>query len=253
MIRVIFFVFSLINLTFCCPGCIDLDELTFVKTINKFRTALIKFDVAFPYGPNHEAYSAFSQAINNKTLSGNSHPDVLIGTISVKDYGDFENKKIADKYDIKVESFPVIKLFIDHDLDNPIHFERGQEDITTEKLFLFLKEHSKVYIQAPGCNQKLDEMTDKFMIQKSQRPEILKQVEEVIGKIDCEEEKSLSKFYAVLMKGIIEKGDDFVNKQQERIAKLLKDKLSKKKVEELTKKLNILSSFKHRDNSKDEL
>lgn len=55
------------------------------------------------------------------------------------------------------------------------------------------------------------------------------------------------------MKGIIEKGDNFVIKQQERISKLLKDKLSKKKIDELMKKLNILSSFKYRENSKDEL
>jgi hypothetical protein len=55
------------------------------------------------------------------------------------------------------------------------------------------------------------------------------------------------------MKGIIEKGDEFVGKQQERMAKLLKDKLSGKKVEELTKKINILSSFKYQGNSKEEL
>ena len=54
------------------------------------------------------------------------------------------------------------------------------------------------------------------------------------------------------MKGIIDNGDDFVTKQQERMAKLLKDKLSEKKVEELTKKLNILSSFKYQG-TKDEL
>jgi len=52
----------------------------------------IKFDVAFAYGVNHEAYSAFSQAISNKTLSENSHPDVLIGTLSVK--GKFKGNEI---------------------------------------------------------------------------------------------------------------------------------------------------------------
>lgn len=61
----------------------------------------------------------------------------------------------------------------------------GQEDITTAKLFLFLKEHSKVYIQAPGCNQQLDELTEKFMTEKSQRTEILKKAKEAIEKIDC--------------------------------------------------------------------
>lgn len=100
-------------------------------------------------------------------------------------------------------------MFIDGDWENPIHFERGdyfdyvvttiihtftnflafsgQEDITTEKLFLFLKEHSKVYIQAPGCNQKLDELTEKFMKEKNHRLEIMKKAEQSIEKIDCAE------------------------------------------------------------------
>lgn len=67
------------------------------------------------------------------------------------------------------------------------------------------------------------------------------------------QEKSLVKFYTVLMKGIIEKGDDFVSKQKERMTKLLNDKLSEKKIDELTKKINILSSFKYRGNFKEEL
>lgn len=46
------------------------------------------------------------------------------------------------------------------------------------------------------------------------------------------------------MKGTLEKGEDFVAKQRERMTKLLKDKLSEKKLDELNKKLNIIASFK---------
>lgn len=60
-------------------------------------------------------------------------------------------------------------------------------------------------------------------------------------------------FYAVMMKGILEYGDEFIQKQNERMAKLLKDKLSGKKIEELKLKLNILSSFKFNGSAKDEL
>lgn len=45
------------------------------------------------------------------------------------------------------------------------------------------------------------------------------------------------------MKNVIEKDEDFINAQEERLTKLLKDKISKKKQEEINKKLNILSSF----------
>lgn len=46
------------------------------------------------------------------------------------------------------------------------------------------------------------------------------------------------------MKGVIEKGDEFIEVQRERLGKLLKEKITKAKQEEINKKLNILSSFK---------
>lgn len=46
------------------------------------------------------------------------------------------------------------------------------------------------------------------------------------------------------MKGIIEKGEDHVAKQNERMTNLLKGKLSEKKIDEINKKLNILGSFR---------
>lgn len=55
------------------------------------------------------------------------------------------------------------------------------------------------------------------------------------------------------MKGVIEKGEDFVKLQKERMTKLLKDKLSENKIIELTKKLNIVDSFKFGTKKKEEL
>lgn len=46
------------------------------------------------------------------------------------------------------------------------------------------------------------------------------------------------------MKGVIEKGDGFVKKQRERMVKLIKDKLSEKKIQEINEKLNIVTAFK---------
>jgi hypothetical protein len=42
--------------------------------------------------------------------------------VGVKDYGDDENKKLADRFGVKTDKFPSIKLFIDGDLKNPIDF-----------------------------------------------------------------------------------------------------------------------------------
>lgn len=55
------------------------------------------------------------------------------------------------------------------------------------------------------------------------------------------------------MKGIVEKGEDFVTTQKERMNKLLKDKISKKKQEEINKKLNIIASFQVTKPVKNEL
>lgn len=46
--------------------------------------------------------------------------------VSIKDYGDLENKKLADRYHVKTDAFPVIKLFIEGDLESPIDFNIGK-------------------------------------------------------------------------------------------------------------------------------
>lgn len=58
------------------------------------------------------------------------------------------------------------------------------------------------------------------------------------------QKQKLFKTYVALMKGIIEKGEDHVAKQNERMTNLLKGKLSEKKIDEINKKLNILGSFR---------
>lgn len=44
-----------------CKGCTDLDELTFEKLLKRFQVTIVKFDIAYPYGEQHEAYSRFAQ------------------------------------------------------------------------------------------------------------------------------------------------------------------------------------------------
>ena len=55
------------------------------------------------------------------------------------------------------------------------------------------------------------------------------------------------------MKGIIATGNTFVTAQKVRMEKLLKDKLSDKKISELTKKINIISSFNIKEDINEEL
>lgn len=124
-------VFSFINSSLCCNGCIALDELTFAKVVKKFESVLVKFDQMFPFGDTHDAFSTLAAEINNKSTSGFDHSEILIATVGIKDYGEFDNKALGEKYGrsttIKMDS-PVIKLFNDGDLENPISFEIGREE-----------------------------------------------------------------------------------------------------------------------------
>lgn len=124
---VILFLLSFVNYSCCCTGCVGLDDLTFGKVIRKFRAALVKFDQAFPFGDTHEAFGALAGELNNQSISKTEHPEVLIATVGVKDYGDFENKALGEKYGLsKRQDSPVIKLFIDGDLESPINFAIGK-------------------------------------------------------------------------------------------------------------------------------
>jgi hypothetical protein len=121
--------FSFIKSGLGCNGCLALDELTFDKVVKKFTTVLVKFDQMFPFGDTHDAYSTLSFEINNKSISGYDHKDLIVATVGIKDYGEFDNKALGEKYGrstaIKMDS-PVIKLFNDGDLDNPIGLEIGK-------------------------------------------------------------------------------------------------------------------------------
>ena len=66
-------------------------------------------------------------------------------------------------------------------------------------------------------------------------------------------QKKYAKFYVVIMNEIMKNDEDYIQSQQSRMNNLLKGKLSKNKIDELTKKINIISSFKYRKDFKDEL
>lgn len=207
---VILLILSFINLSLCCKGCVDLDDLTFGKVIKKFKTVIVKLDQKFPYGETHEAFGALADAISNKTVSGFDHPDVLVATVGILDYGELDNKALGEKYGIVTrEDFPLIRLFNDGDLENPIALEIGNikilivsilsfnencfvsvvksKPVTLNQLFWFVKANAKVGVLVPGCMLELDRLADSFVSEPKKRKEILKESEEFIEKIECEE------------------------------------------------------------------
>lgn len=117
---------SYINYSLCCTGCVLLDDLTFSKVVKKFESALVKFDMEYPFGDVHETWATFSNEVNNKTISGTDHPELLIAMVGMKDYGELDNKDLSAKYGLHQRTDgPLIRLFNDGDLENPINFVIG--------------------------------------------------------------------------------------------------------------------------------
>lgn len=67
----------------------------------------------------------------------------------------------------------------------------GKDIVTINKLYLFLKTHSKVHVLAPGCVKELDELAETFINERTKRQDILREAENFIDKIRSEEVSEL--------------------------------------------------------------
>lgn len=72
-----------------CRGCVELDELTFDRTLRRFPDgALVKFDVAYPYGDKHEQFAKFAAEVANASRTygpkAAAHEDLLVAVVGVK-------------------------------------------------------------------------------------------------------------------------------------------------------------------------
>lgn len=123
--------------------------------VPKFKAAIVKFDVAFPYGEKHEQYAQIAAATKD------SH-DLLVGEVRVKDYGNKDNSDLATRYKIKSEAFPAILLFLQGKTD-PIQFVAEKEtDFTADNIKRFVKTKSGIYLGLPGCVEQLDRLAEEF-------------------------------------------------------------------------------------------
>lgn len=223
-------------------GSVELDELSFDKLVNKFDVSLVKFDVAFPYGDKHEAFVALAKESKNVE-------ELLVAEVGVKDYGEKDNEALALKYGASKENFPAVRLFIKGNSE-PISFD-DSKGFTSDELRRFVRENTGVYLSLPGCIKSLDLLAIKFMKTNKeddiQRKKIIKEAEDEIQNLPGKD-ASAGKIYKLIMEKILEKGDEFVNTEAERVKKLLTGKISFDKKKELTTRINILQTFQLRDN-----
>ncbi|CAH2986185.1 unnamed protein product [Chilo suppressalis] len=215
-------------------GSVELDEYSFDKITGKFEASLIKFDVAFPYGDKHDAFVALAKDAKDVD-------ELLVAEVGVKDYGEKDNEELAKKYGATKDNFPVVKLFVKGKTE-PIAFD-DIKGFTSDELRRFVRENTGLYLSLPGCVRELDKLATKFIKAKTdERKKLFAKTEEVLTNLR-EKDTVSGKIYKTIMEKVLEKGDDFVKSENDRVKKLLSGKISEEKKKELGMRLNILQSF----------
>lgn len=229
-----------------CAGCLDLDDINFDKTIERFPYALIKFDIAFPYGEKHEAFAAFSRAAHATT------DDILIGTVGIKDYGDNENKALGERFNIDDKNFPAIMLFRrghDKPLPLPSHL-----DITLDNLKSFVSSNTDVYIGREGCLKQFNDLAKNFAnLEDKQQDERIQECRMLKQGLTKDQDKNSAQIYEIFMIKIMTNGYKFVEDETKRLMRLKASKVAETKKAELKIKLNILEAFRVNKLTKEEL
>ncbi|XP_037950327.1 protein windbeutel [Teleopsis dalmanni] len=220
-----------------CAGCVDLDEVNFDKTVLRFPYALVKFDIAFPYGEKHEAFAAFSKTAHQVT------DELLVATVGIKDYGEMENKLLGDRYKVDDKAFPAIFLFKGSS-DKYVQFPTYL-DVTLDNLKKFVTENSELYIGREGCLKAYNLIIKNYAnLSNELQLEKITEAEEALKSVTRENEKINARNYLLFMRKINEKGYEFVDEETKRLQRLRAGKVAEAKKVELTHKLNVLESFR---------
>ncbi|KAJ8712757.1 hypothetical protein PYW08_008061 [Mythimna loreyi] len=211
-------------------GSIELDNYNFDKVTKKFQASLIKFDISYPFGAKHEAFMAFAK----DTIE---EEDLLVAQV----LEDKSNVVLASKYGASKDKLPVVKLLV-KGKSEPIPFNMDAEGFTVEELRRFVSENSGLYLSLPGCVKEFDKLTIQFMKgKKDERQKVLKKIEQHLMRMD--KESTTGKIYETIMKKVLEKGDDFIQSELDRMKKLLSGKISDEKKKQLGIRINILQTF----------
>ncbi|CAH1953493.1 unnamed protein product [Acanthoscelides obtectus] len=164
------------------------------------------------------------------------------GQVGVKDYGDKENVDFAAKFGIKDKNdLPALRLFVQGE-DEPFAFDKHMP-WNEENLKKFIRDHSNIYLGLPGCLEAFDKIAEKFMESKEKKT-VYKAAEEEANKLKNEREKDLAKTYLKYMDKVLNSSSAFVTLEIKRLEKILSGgKISQKKKEEISRRLNVLKSF----------
>jgi len=239
--------FSIVpTLAINCKGCTPLDTASFDKLLSKFKVSVVKFDVAYPYGDKHEEYAKFS-------LAAAEVEDLFVGEVGIKDYGDKDNTDLAERFKVKKEDFPVVILFKVFDNGKIAEKHRFDGDFKADNIKTFIRQKSGIYLPRPGCVEEFDNLADRLMTltDSGSKGKIIVEAETIKENLN-EDKAKKAEIYIKIMHKVVSEGEKFIEKETERVTKLLDGKVSESKKKQLEQRINILKSFA-RQKSKDEL
>jgi protein disulfide-isomerase A6 len=166
-----------------------------------------------------------------------SEPDVVIAKIDADHY-----KDLASKYG--VSGYPTLIFFPKNDKKG-VRYEGARElnDLVT---YLNEKTGSQRTVDGrlgpkAGRIESLDALAARFMKEPNNRNAILKEAEAAAEKVDSELAND-AKYYIKVMKSILDKSD-FVKSELARLSRILTGTLRDDKIDEFTKRKNILNAF----------
>jgi endoplasmic reticulum protein 29 len=211
--------------------CLSHRRSTFDRIIDGSKDVFVRFDKEYAYGDDHDAWKKFAAEV------GGSSAAMLVADVGVSEYGDKDNKDLADRFSIKTDEFPQYRLFLKGSSTSPTSYT-GEKKY--EGFLRFVQEKAGVWVGLPGQIKELDALAKEFV--KGDKAAVLAKAESAAKALETKDEDS-GKYYVKVMQKASEKGN-FVTKETERLQKMIEDgavKADKKK--DFGRRLNILSSF----------
>eukprot|EP00732_Lithocolla_globosa_P006409 Lithocolla_globosa_v1_NODE_7447_length_946_cov_34.413019.p1 type:complete len:251 gc:universal NODE_7447_length_946_cov_34.413019:872-120(-) len=242
-----YFSIFLLGVSLATPGVVPLDDITFDKLVDGSRNYLVRFHTPTPSNPYYDPYSygetesddflEFVAAVNE--IGGT---DLMLAEVigEVNPYGS-ESSDLSLRFDINTESGPVYLLFPKS--RTPIVF-KSETPATKEDLVTFVMQNTRGLKFNVGTLEEFDEMVTQFW-GSSDKTQVVKETEEMVENIEDENRKEVAKYYLIVMKKVIEKGEGFLKTEIERLDKVLKGSISTQRRAQFQNRLMVLSSFRH--------
>jgi len=225
------------SLAINCAGCTPLDGISFDKIVSKFRASLVKFDVAYPYGDQHDE---FAKVAKDAAEVG----DLFVGEVGIKDYAEKDNQELAERFEVTKDDYPTAILFVKN-AEGKVENFRFVGEFKAESLKKFVRQKSGIYLPLPGCVEEFDLLVDKLLKSpKEEQKKVLREAEDLWDKMHGPKMHKRADIYVKIMRKIVDTDISFVKKEEERLKKITGGKkITPEKKEEMEERLNILKSF----------